>query len=258
LYFTTSDGVRLHYLESGRGETLLFVPGWTMPAAIWEAQMEYFGRTYHVVALDPRSQGESDKPAEGNYPGRRAQDLKELIEHLRVANVVLIAWSLAVYEALTYVQLFGVYKVRGLVLIDFPIYVVPSQEDRDARFAMFHDILADRKKFASAFVRGMYHKPHPEEYLQSIVDASLETPTTTAVALLAERAIKTDLRAALPALKIPVLALMTPGNRSSIEWIQGAVTHAEAEIFEGAGHCLFVDEPERFCRSLEGFLNRSF
>ena len=34
-YFTSSDGVRLHYLEAGKGErTLVFIPGWVMPAAV--------------------------------------------------------------------------------------------------------------------------------------------------------------------------------------------------------------------------------
>jgi non-heme chloroperoxidase len=90
-FFTTSDGVKLHYLESGTGPTILFVPGWTMPAEIWQPQIDYFSKSYHVVALDPRSQGESDKPAEGNYPGRRAQDYKELIDHLGGSPVVLVA-----------------------------------------------------------------------------------------------------------------------------------------------------------------------
>lgn len=35
-HFTTSDGVELHYLEGGSGPPLVFVPGWTMPAWIWE------------------------------------------------------------------------------------------------------------------------------------------------------------------------------------------------------------------------------
>jgi pimeloyl-ACP methyl ester carboxylesterase len=50
--FTTSDGVKLHYLESGAGSTILFVPGWTMPAEIWQPQIEYFSKSYHVVAVD--------------------------------------------------------------------------------------------------------------------------------------------------------------------------------------------------------------
>ena len=39
-YFVTSDGVRLHYLEAGpsTGHTIVFVPGWTMPAWIWQPQ----------------------------------------------------------------------------------------------------------------------------------------------------------------------------------------------------------------------------
>ena len=95
-FFTTSDGVKLHYLESGAGPTILFVPGWTMPANIWQPQIEYFSRNYHVVAIDPRSQGDSDKTPDGNYPGRRAQDYKELIDHLGGSPVVMVGWSLAV------------------------------------------------------------------------------------------------------------------------------------------------------------------
>jgi len=126
-FFTTSDGVRLHYLESGAGPTILFVPGWTMPAEIWQPQIEFFSKTYHVVAVDPRSQGASDKPAEGNYPSRRAQDYKELIDHLGGSPVVLVGWSLAVHEALTYVEMFGTYKLNGLVLVDLNVYTPSTQ-----------------------------------------------------------------------------------------------------------------------------------
>ena len=70
-FFTTSDGVRLHYLEAGSGPAIIFQPGWTMPAEIWRSQIDYFARNYHVVALDPRSQGDSDKPTDGNYSERR-------------------------------------------------------------------------------------------------------------------------------------------------------------------------------------------
>jgi non-heme chloroperoxidase len=34
-HFLTSDGVKLHYLEAGSGPSMVFVPGWTMPAWIW-------------------------------------------------------------------------------------------------------------------------------------------------------------------------------------------------------------------------------
>ena len=82
-YFVTSDGVRLHYLEAGPngGKILLFVPGWTMPAWIWAPQIAAFSAQYHVVAFDPRGQGDSDVPATGYEPGRRGQDIAELVAH---------------------------------------------------------------------------------------------------------------------------------------------------------------------------------
>ena len=55
-WFVTSDSVRLHYLSAGSGPTIVFVPGWTMPADIWELQLRY-DATGHVAVQfmrDPR------------------------------------------------------------------------------------------------------------------------------------------------------------------------------------------------------------
>ena len=41
-FFHTSDGVRLHYIEAGEGGTLIFVPGWIVPAEFWQLQIDYF------------------------------------------------------------------------------------------------------------------------------------------------------------------------------------------------------------------------
>src|SRR5438552_14006400 len=114
--FKTSDGVKLHYLEAGSGPAIFFEPGWSMPAWIWDPQFKYFADHFHVVALDPRSQGDSDKPTDGNSCERRAQDIRELLEHLKLDRVVLVGWSLGVPELLTYAEQFGGSRVRGYVL----------------------------------------------------------------------------------------------------------------------------------------------
>jgi non-heme chloroperoxidase len=256
-FFKTSDGVRIHYLESGAGPTILFVPGWTMPAEIWQPQIEYFSRAYHVIAVDPRSQGASDAPAEGNYPGRRAQDYKELIDHLGGSPVALVGWSLGVTEALTYVHMFGTYKLNALVLVDMSVQTISTPEERESRFEMLHTFQEERKQFADTFVRAMYHKPQTEEYLSSVVTASLKTPTNSAVALLAEFAVKNDFRPVLPTIKIPVLAVMANNHRSQAELISVMVPGSQVEVFEDAGHCLFVDDADRFNRLLEGFLQKA-
>lgn len=83
--FRASDGASLHYLDAGTGQALVLIAGWTMPADIFEPQLAVLSDRFRVVALDPRSQGDSDKTAEGNYPERHAQDIKELLEHLQIS-----------------------------------------------------------------------------------------------------------------------------------------------------------------------------
>jgi pimeloyl-ACP methyl ester carboxylesterase len=56
---------------------------------------------------------------------------------------------------------------------------------------------------------------------------------------------------------IPVLAAMTEKNRSSAELITSTVPGSQAEIFEDAGHCLFVDDADRFNTVLANFLQKT-
>jgi non-heme chloroperoxidase len=53
-----------------------------MPAEIWGAEIRSLSHEYHVIALDPRSQGESQETDDGNFPQRRAQDIKDLVDDL--------------------------------------------------------------------------------------------------------------------------------------------------------------------------------
>ena len=68
LALVTSDGVTLSVLESGQVHAkksqlkIALIPGWSMPATIWQKQLEQFGQRYHTLALDPRGQGESQVP----------------------------------------------------------------------------------------------------------------------------------------------------------------------------------------------------
>lgn len=91
----------------------MFIPGWQMQKWIWEKQIAQFSANYHVIAVDPRSQGESGKPADGNYPERRSRDYKELVDHLKLAPAVLVGWSMAVPEITAYVDQFGAADLSG-------------------------------------------------------------------------------------------------------------------------------------------------
>ena len=78
-YVTLQDNTKLYVEETGEGETLLFIPGWTMTHRFFTKQKEHFSKSYHVITYDPRGQGRSDKTTYKNTYLHHANDLRELI-----------------------------------------------------------------------------------------------------------------------------------------------------------------------------------
>jgi non-heme chloroperoxidase len=260
-FVTTGDGVQIHYLESKprsarRNPTLLFVPGWMTPGWIWEHQLAYFAQNYRVVAMDPRSQGESSKPADGHYPAARARDIKSLVDQLKLAPVVLVAYTSGVTEAASYVDQFGTETLNGLVLVN-------GIAGRDYDAATMSGLLAfsnsfqlDRQKATDRFVRGLYKKPQSEDYIKRMIGATLRMPTNSAVALIMG-GIAADNRPALSKIDKPTLIVvaLTRAWMPFYEDMQKRIAGSRMEVFEDAGHALFVDEAMRFNTLLDGFLN---
>ncbi len=261
-HFLTSDGVELHYLEAGSGPTIVFVPGFTAPAEIWEPQLAHFAATHRVVALDPRSQGRSEKTTEGHHLVRRGQDIGELIEHLSAAPVVVVGWSLAVLEILTYAREFGTDSFRGVVLVDMYLGVDEELGEQHPYEAGWRPWIAglqlDRQNWTRGWVRSFYRSEQSEEYLDAMTQAVLATPTNTAVTLLSNVMLmeERDWRPVMDELDRPVLfvASSQPWAVAEAEMVRERWPEIRVEVFENTGHALFVDKPEQFNRVLEEFL----
>jgi len=220
-HFRTSDGVELHYLEAGSGPTLVFVPGWTMPAEIWEHQILHFASTYRVVALDPRGQGRSEKPTYGYHPSRRALDIGELLGHLGSEPAILVGWSLGMQEVLVYAHEFGTEAIRAAVLVDHPI-----EFNAEGLMSRFISLQVERVEWTRDFIKAIHRSPQSDEYLEAMTQAALSTPTNAAAMMIANLILMgpTDLSPMLDAVDRPLLFVA-----SSQEW---AVTAAE-EVSEG-------------------------
>jgi microsomal epoxide hydrolase len=249
--FVTSDGVRLHYSESGVGQPIVFVPGWTMPGEIWRAQMTYFARTHRVIAFDPRGQGSSEVPRSGYTVERRAQDIKELLDHVGAEPVVLVGWSLGVLETLAYVGANGTARLAALVLVDNSIGEEPPPVS-DPTFLT--RLQRDRVKTVEGFVRGMYRRPQSDAYLRGMVGASLKTPLDASVALLSYPYPRERWREFVYQIDKPLLYAVSARFRGQAENLKKNRPDAWIEVFDQAGHALFVDEPARFNSLLERFL----
>jgi non-heme chloroperoxidase len=254
-FIKTSDGARIHYLDSGSGRAIIFIPGWTMPAWIWQKQIDEFSKRYRVIAVDPRSQGESDKPTYGHLPETRARDYKELVDQLGLKQPVLVGWSMGCGELIKYAEQFGTDNVEGLVLVDGYITDKGGPEMFGALSGWMNFLQQDRRKQADDFVRSMYKKPQPEDYVKRVTDASVEVPADTAAVLIYNMIAVKDFSAGLAKINRPVLFAYQPDSQPSADYLKSKLgDKLRLERFDGDGHALFVDDPEKFNRVLEGFV----
>jgi non-heme chloroperoxidase len=252
--FMTSDGVRLHYIDAGPlgAPTLLFVPGWTMPAWIFQPQIAFFSERYHVVALDPRGQGDSEVPATGYEPGRRGRDIAELIAALGDRPVLLIGWSLGVLDSLAYVHQYGDGRLTGLVLLDNSVGEDPAPTGSPHPLRRLPWV--SREAAMARFVRGMFHRPQDPAYLEQLTETALRTPSAAAAALLAYPVPRSFWRDAIYTVHRPILYIVTPRLAGQAENLAARHADVQADIYTDSGHALFIDDGNRFNAEMLAFL----
>lgn len=254
--FRSEDGVRIHGFSLGQGEPLLFVPGWLMTGAIWKPQMEAMAGQYRMVVMDPRGQGDSEKPKHGYDSRHRAFDIRAVIQGLNLERPVLIGWSLGAIDAVNYLNRCEAENLRALVLIDNSVdrHYSSGVSDRG--------LLEELKKkpypeFVDHFVRSLFNAPLAETEIQALIQESLKTPQEVAREAIAKATSGAGLAAGLQATRIPALYMVTPHLESEAQGLEAALgSQLSVDVFENSGHAIFVDEAERFRTDLLDFLSK--
>ncbi|SFI14893.1 alpha/beta fold hydrolase [Albimonas pacifica] len=80
--FAEVNGVRLHYVEGGEGTPIILMPGWPQTWWAFHKIMPALAQKHHVVAVDIRGMGASEKPEGGYDKKTMARDIQELIHAL--------------------------------------------------------------------------------------------------------------------------------------------------------------------------------
>ena len=253
-FFVTSDHIRLHYTAAGppNANTIVLVPGWTMPAWIWSRQIAYFSRTYRVIAFDPRGQGDSQIAATGYNQDRRGQDIAELIAALGGPPVLLVGWSLGVLDALAYVHTHGDSRIAGLALVDNSVGENPPPTA--SRIPYHAGPKLPRPMMMRNFVLSMFAHKQPAPWLDQLTRAALRTPEPAADALLAYPVPRSYWKAAIYSTRKPILYVVRPRLAGQAANLAAHHPNAETVVLSNVGHALFVDDAPRFNALLAAFI----
>jgi pimeloyl-ACP methyl ester carboxylesterase len=261
---TVADGVSLRVIESGKagGEpALVFIPGWSTGADIWNHQIDTFAKTHRVIAFDPRSQGESTRTTSGNTPETRAQDLHALLERLSVRRPVLIGWSQGVQDVAAYVERYGSKDLAGIVLVDAAISdgadgMAARAQETAAQFKMFAIYQAHPQEYLGGMMRAIISKLQGNDVLKGLVSTGMKTPPDIGVAMLIADMFGSNRTPALKKIECPTLIIASAKSDELARQQAAAnqIPHARFEKIEDAAHAVFIDQPDRFDELVKSFV----
>jgi non-heme chloroperoxidase len=272
-FFTTSDGVRLHYIEAGTGKPLVLIPGWSQTAAQFKHQLTGLSEKYRVIALDMRGHGESDKPNYGYHIHRLSADVHEFLVAKGLTDVALGGHSMGCSVIWGYWELYGADRLSKLVLIDQmpmitanPIWSDQEKQnagaifDKNSLFDIPNSLAGpDGVKTTGGFITGMFTKQYSRDEVNWTIQQNLKLPRPYAAALLFNHA-TLDWRDQIPRINIPTLVF---GAKTSLvgwksqEWIGSQIKGSKVAIFEeneGGNHFMFMENPTKFNAIVSEFL----
>lgn len=244
-----AGGLKLPYAEQGHrsGVPVVFLHGYTDSWRSFEPLLPHLPRSIHAFAMTQRGHGDADRPASGYGLEELAGDVAAFMDAVALEAAVIVGSSSGGYIA----QRFAVdhpERTLGIVLIGAP----RSLRDKPAvsRFADSLSELSDPigPAFVREFVESTLSRPVPPTFLEAMIGESLKVP------LHVWKATLHGLLEAVPPTEIATIAapaLILWGDRdeflprSDQEALAAAIPGSRLVIYEGAGHALLWEEPER-------------
>lgn len=89
------NGTSLYYEAHGAGRALVFLHGWGTSGRVWDAQAADLSRDHHVITVDWRGCGRSERAATGYTIADVTHDTLEFLDALELKAPVLIGSSIA-------------------------------------------------------------------------------------------------------------------------------------------------------------------
>lgn len=101
-HFTTTDGVKLYYEETGSGTPIIFVHEFSGDYRAWEHQVRYFCRRYRCITFNARGYPPSEVPddVELYSQARAVTDIAETLDHLGIDRAHCVGLSMGGFAAM--------------------------------------------------------------------------------------------------------------------------------------------------------------
>lgn len=254
----------IHYLEGGKGETILLIHGIYARKEHWVDMMRHLVGTYHVIAIDLPGFGDNARLPVREYALDRQQaNLHSIFDALDLSQVHIGANSMGAYVAALLAHEHPE-RVASIAFIGSPLGVpTPVPSDMDRALAIGHKPLVVRSE-ADFAARNDWLTPKmpyvPGPILQSwmadeVGTADHNTQVWTAVH---EQSFVPTVLELAPALAMPSLVIWCHPDRifhvSGARLLNDALPASTDATLENCGHLPMLDQPTQVAEIYARFL----
>jgi pimeloyl-ACP methyl ester carboxylesterase len=260
-------GLHLTVYEDGNagGPPIVFIHGFTGSYLSWQPQLtDALATEFRLVPYDLRGHGASDKPLDpASYTDGAlwAEDLNAVIQSKHLDHPVLVGWSYGGLIISDYVRRYGDAALGGIVFVG----AITKNGTPEATGYLTEEVLAvfgdlfstDLQKNidATRTVTRMFANPlHGALWERSYGTAMMVPPAVRAAMF--SRVLDND--DVLRAVRVPTLVVQGGADRivrvSSATHIASTVPGAKLLVYDGVGHGVQLDAPQRFDRDLASFV----
>jgi len=256
-YVTVEPGVKLYVedLNPGGSRTIVFLHGWPLSHKQFEYQFNVLpSMGFRCIGIDWRGFGASDKPIGGYNLERLADDIRMVVEALKLSNFALAGHSTGGAIAIKYVTRYNGYGVSKLILID-PASPTGFTKDGAARFMEM--CLNDRPRMMQEVTDQFFFRYVTSSFADWFNAIGLEAAgwsTAAIIQLLSEL----NLYADLPKISVPTLIVHGIHDKvvpfAQAEETKRLIPNAQLVPFSYSGHGSFYDERDKFNQLMNQFV----
>jgi len=135
--FFDSKGVKIRYVDVGRGEPVVLIHGFSSSIeANWGQTrvIDTLAKEFRVIAFDVRGHGKSDKPHDpASYGLNVVEDVTRLMDHLHIAKAHIVGYSMGGAIAGKFIVLHPERAITAVFGGSAPRVNWPAQAEKDAR-----------------------------------------------------------------------------------------------------------------------------
>lgn len=252
-FFTTSDGVKLHYRVAGTGDPLVILPGFGASADAFDANYEGLQEHFTVYTLEYRGCGQSEVPSYGYHIERLAADFKELLDAEELENVNVLGHSMGNSVIWCYMEIWGQDRINKYVLEEEgPTFVSDPSWTED-----------EQTTYRGVMEWNMFMDPGMKEGMSIPQEGEAEEVGLArgeGMARMWKDHLANDWSDIIPTIKVPTLLIFGANSHFASEnlwnFMHDSIEGSELVIFEDAGHLVNQESPDEFNQAVIDFLTK--